>query len=479
MIINEAKNNNLSERDIAHILAIADFESGFNPDAANPDSTASGIGQFIDTTWKEFGKGDAFDAQANVKALVKEYIVIKNKINRLGLSEEYIYKLHHDGIYSIETGVDSRGLSISKTKVMPLVEKYYAFLSQNKYPYNSSSNKPSSNPNIHIVQPGDALSKIAKRYNIGVEDLLRANPWIKNPDHIEVGWKIKIPGYAEKVRNNLREGTRRIDPLVIDFDGDGIELTDIKESTAMFDLTGSGFANRVGWVSPDDAFLVWDKNGNGRIDDISEMFGSERESGFKALSLYDTNRDGRIDAFDDVFKNLKVWQDRNGDGRTDSGELKGLEELGIKAINLNTQKTNINQGGNQITEVGTVEFEDGKTTQAGNVNFELDRLYSYYNREVELNPEILGLPWIKGYGFMPDLPIAMSLDERLLNMVKEAVAETDLSKLKEKFEKIIFRWAGVENITEQELGISWAILNGNDREKRLLHFDGGITLSYE
>ncbi len=54
--------------------------------------------------------------------------------------------------------------------------------------------------------------------------------------------------YPEKVRNSLREGTRRIDPLVIDLDGDGIELTDINESNAMFDLTGSGFANRVGWV---------------------------------------------------------------------------------------------------------------------------------------------------------------------------------------------------------------------------------------
>ena len=35
-------------------------------------------------------------------------------------------------------------------------------------------------------------------------------------------------------------------------------------------------------------------------------------------------------------------------------------------------------------------------TQAGNVNFELDRLYSYYNREVKLNPEIVGLPWVRG-----------------------------------------------------------------------------------
>ena len=88
------------------------------------------------------------------------------------------------------------------------------------------------------------------------------------------------------------------------------------------------------------------------------------------------------------------------------------------------------------------------------MNFELDRLYSYYNREVILNPEIVGLPWVMGYGFMPDLPIAMSMDETLLQKVKDAVEETDLAKLKEKFEKIIFRWAGVENIREEELGIS-------------------------
>ena len=167
----------------------------------------------------------------------------------------------------------------------------------------------STTPHTHTVQPGDTLSKIAKRYNVSVEDLLRANPRIKNPDYIQVGWKIKIPGYAEKVRRNLREGTRRIDPLVIDLDGDGIELVDIKESTAMFDLSGSGFANRVGWVSSDDGFLVLDINIVNRIIDISEMFGFASQSGFALLSLYDTYRDGRIDAFDVVFKNLKVWQD--------------------------------------------------------------------------------------------------------------------------------------------------------------------------
>jgi len=82
----------------------------------------------------------------------------------------------------------------------------------------------------------------------------------------------------------------------------------------MFDFTGSGFANKTGWISSGDAFFVWDRNNNGMIDDISEMFGNANQSGFKALALYDTNRDGRIDAFDDVFKNLKVLIDRNTDG---------------------------------------------------------------------------------------------------------------------------------------------------------------------
>ena len=214
--------------------------------------------------------------------------------------------------------------------------------------------------------------------------------------------------YANSVAALTNSGLIHFDPLVINLDGNGIKLTNIDKSNAMFDLTGSGFANKTGWISSGDAFLVWDRNNNGRIDDISEMFGNSKESGFRALALYDTNRDGRIDAFDDVFKNLKLWQDRNGDGRTDEGELLSLSDAGIKAINLNTTQTNINQEGNTITEIAEVEFEDGRETQAGNVNFELDRLYSYYNREVELNPEIVGLPWVRGYGFMPDLPIAMS-----------------------------------------------------------------------
>jgi hypothetical protein len=67
------------------------------------------------------------------------------------------------------------------------------------------------------------------------------------------------PAYAETTQNKVREGSRRIDPLVIDLDGDGIKLVNINQSNAMFDLTGSGFANKTGWISSGDAFLIRSK----------------------------------------------------------------------------------------------------------------------------------------------------------------------------------------------------------------------------
>ncbi|AEE13735.1 Hemolysin-type calcium-binding region [Thermodesulfobium narugense DSM 14796] len=285
--------------------------------------------------------------------------------------------------------------------------------------------------------------------------------------------------YPKTVQSLLGQGILHTDPLVIDLSGKGIRLTDVNSSKAMFDLTGSGFANKVGWITNDEGFLVLDKNNNGKVDDISEMFGNSSTSGFQSLSAYDANKDGKIDSSDPIFKDLKVWQDTNNDGITEPGELKSLSELGIKSISLNAQRTNITQNGNQITQIASVEKEDGTTLQAADVNLTLNKLYSYYNKDVQLNPDILGLPWIKGYGFMPDLPIAMSLDTTLLNMVKDATTNTDITKLKDNFEKIIFRWAGVEDITDKELGVSWAILSGNDKQNRLLHFDNGITLSYE
>lgn len=46
---------------------------------------------------------------------------------------------------------------------------------------------------VCAVVSGDTLWGIAKRYNVEMEDLLRVNPGIKNPNLIRVGDKVVIP----------------------------------------------------------------------------------------------------------------------------------------------------------------------------------------------------------------------------------------------------------------------------------------------
>ncbi len=48
----------------------------------------------------------------------------------------------------------------------------------------------------HTVAPGDSMWKIAVRYEIGLSELLGANPQIKDPTKIYVGQKVNIPDAA-------------------------------------------------------------------------------------------------------------------------------------------------------------------------------------------------------------------------------------------------------------------------------------------
>jgi hypothetical protein len=169
-------------------------------------------------------------------------------------------------------------------------------------------------------------------------------------------------------------------PIVLDLNGDGVHTKSIAQGV-QFDLFGTGNKVTTGWVDSTDGLLALDRNGNGSIDDGSELFGTATKlangqnasNGYEALVQLDANGDGVIDSKDAAYSQLKVWVDVNGDGVSQSGELKSLASLNIASVNVNGDKTSVKDNGNWIGMQSTFTKTDGSTAATGDVWFTTDK----------------------------------------------------------------------------------------------------------
>lgn len=256
------------------------------------------------------------------------------------------------------------------------------------------------------------------------------------------------------------------DPLVIDIDGNGVSADYIAPTTngfnnfyaTYFDLDGDGFAQATSWHG--DGFLVRDLNANGRIDNGTEMFGDATTDGFTALAAFDGNADGVIDSNDVIWSDLQIWHDANADGQTQSDELLTLASLDITGIILSAIA---NSGGNVLTHSGTVTTSTG-TLEAGNYNFQIEAANTRYAQDYDFDIRAAFLPTLRGYNQMPDLHIALSLDNdetdpgSLMAMMTELASYSfteifeNWADVTETIENILFRWAGVEDVSPTSRG---------------------------
>ncbi|MCZ6162521.1 calcium-binding protein [Campylobacter ureolyticus] len=174
-------------------------------------------------------------------------------------------------------------------------------------------------------------------------------------------------------------------------------------------------------------------------------------NGFEALKDYDTNGDLIIDYRDDKFSELRVWQDLNSDGISQSNELKTLKEVGISRLNLSHDKTYKDLGDkNSITHIGSFLRNDGTTSSMVDVNFSVssnkskvlvDKKY-IKNHETGLN--------IGGAGRVVDLAVSANMSDTLSKILKNyKQAQTKQEQLN-LLDNLLFEWAKVTGFNPNE-----------------------------
>jgi len=148
------------------------------------------------------------------------------------------------------------------------------------------------------------------------------------------------------------------DPLVINLDRDVAELSD---QTFYFDIDADGEEDEISGLSEGSGYLALDKNGDGQVNDGSELFGTASGNGFADLAKYDEDGNGWIDEGDAIWDKLQIWC------KNESGEdvLYKLADKGVGAICLqnvateHTLKNDVGQTQGVIRNSGVFLYENG------------------------------------------------------------------------------------------------------------------------
>ena len=138
--------------------------------------------------------------------------------------------------------------------------------------------------------------------------------------------------FLSETHISLQAGDVPVDPLVVNF---GKAAATLGARNFQFDLDTDGSVDTMSFVGDGSGFLALDNNGNGTIDNGSELFGPQSGNGFTELAAHDADANGWIDENDPVFNKLRIWSmDAEG-----SLQLEALGKAGVGAIYLGNVTT--------------------------------------------------------------------------------------------------------------------------------------------
>jgi len=197
---------------------------------------------------------------------------------------------------------------------------------------------------------------------------------IKTKDGKEIAFSLEMNmsrKFFEENRISIRAGdaAAKVDPLVINFDGNAAELTSTKFT---FDLDSNGQEESISFVKPNSGFLSIDLNNDGKINNGAELFGPQTGNGYEELAKYDEDKNQWIDENDSIYNKLRIWtKDEQGNDYLFALGQKGIGAIYLDYVNTPYDiKTGINesQGNIKATSIYLAENGGVNTTQTLDLN---------------------------------------------------------------------------------------------------------------
>ena len=148
--------------------------------------------------------------------------------------------------------------------------------------------------------------------------------------NLELSMSRSFTAYYEKNVTSLKTFT---DPLVINIDSPIADVSDVK---IRFDLDCDGEEEEISGLGAGSGYLALDENGDGIINDGSELFGTRSGDGFADLSRFDSDGNGWIDEADEIFDKLVIAYIKE-DGTQELVKLKDRDVGAIYTGSAHTQ----------------------------------------------------------------------------------------------------------------------------------------------
>jgi hypothetical protein len=161
----------------------------------------------------------------------------------------------------------------------------------------------------------------------------QAQGMVRTADGREIDFSVQLQlerSFVSTESLHVQMGEPPKDPLILSYPGQAVELTDMKFN---FDLDADGDQERISFVKPGSGFLVFDRNGDGQVNDGRELFGTRSGDGFAELAALDGDGNGWIDENDADFSRLRLWT------KDEAGQDQLQDLLSANVGALSTQRT--------------------------------------------------------------------------------------------------------------------------------------------